>query len=116
MYCIIMPVIMGPAIWVILSLERKARKQGYIEEIQANAQVGDEKAAQMATEQMNAPKAPIKTRAVQIFHEMDTVGLLLLAFGWSLLLLPFSLAGGADHGYANRSLIAMFVGRSGKRS
>lgn len=109
MYCIIMPVIMGPAIWVILSLERKARKQGYIEEIQANAQVGDEKAAQMATEQMNAPKAPIKTRAVQIFHEMDTVGLLLLAFGWSLLLLPFSLAGGADHGYANRSLIAMFV-------
>jgi hypothetical protein len=33
---------------------------------------------------------------------VDLVGLLLLAFGLGLLLVPFSLAAGAENGYKNR--------------
>ncbi|TQN64253.1 Siderophore iron transporter 3, partial [Colletotrichum shisoi] len=41
--------------------------------------------------------------------EIDAFGLVLLGFGWTLLLLPFSLKTYADHGCRNRSLIAMMV-------
>lgn len=41
--------------------------------------------------------------------EVDAFGLLLLGFGFALLLLPFSLAGSADNGWRNPSLIAMII-------
>lgn len=41
--------------------------------------------------------------------EGDLFGLILMAFGWALLLLPFSLYSSAIGGYSNPSLIAMFV-------
>lgn len=41
--------------------------------------------------------------------ESDLFGLIMMAFGWSLLLLPFSLYSSAQGGYKNPSLIAMFV-------
>lgn len=40
---------------------------------------------------------------------MDAFGLLLLGFGFALLLLPFSLTGSADNGWKNPSLIAMII-------
>lgn len=74
----------------------------------------------------------MREKLISTFHELDTVGLLLLGFGWSLvsplsgfglltyerpiahqegpqLLLPFSLSAYAKNGYKNPSLIAMFV-------
>merc|ERR1711977_606559 len=52
---------------------------------------------------------PWTRKAINVFHELDAFGLILLGFGWTLLLLPFSLQAGADNGYKNPSLIAMFV-------
>jgi hypothetical protein len=42
-------------------------------------------------------------------EEIDAFGLILLGFGWSLLLLPFSLKTYADGGWKNPSMIAMMV-------
>jgi hypothetical protein len=36
------------------------------------------------------------------WRRIDGFGLILLGFAFSLILLPFSLAAGADHGYKNR--------------
>lgn len=41
--------------------------------------------------------------------EMDFFALIVMAFGWALLLLPFSLYSSAEGQYSNPSLIAMFV-------
>ena len=100
MYCIIMPVVIGPAVIVVLYLERKIRKLGLI------AEAKEEGVANL--EAVVEPKKPLKARAYQVFEEMDTIGLLLLGFGFSLLLLPFSLSAYASNGYKNPSLIAMF--------
>ncbi|KAH8915423.1 hypothetical protein BT69DRAFT_1341314 [Atractiella rhizophila] len=43
------------------------------------------------------------------YNEIDGFGLILTGFSWTLLLLPFTLSATADHGWANASLIAMFV-------
>lgn len=112
MYCIIMPVVIGPAVIVVLYLERKIRRLGLIAEAKEN---GAGNAEDLESKNVNAveaivePKKPLQARAYQVFEEMDTVGLLLLGFGFSLLLLPFSLSAYASNGYKNPSLIAMFV-------
>ncbi len=112
MYCIIMPVIIGPAVIAVLHLERKIRKLGLIAEAKEEG-VGNpddlENKNVEAVEAAVEPKTPLKTRAYQVFEEMDTIGLLLLGFGFSLLLLPFSLSAYANDGYKNPSLIAMFI-------
>ncbi|EEB93549.1 hypothetical protein MPER_07776, partial [Moniliophthora perniciosa FA553] len=48
-------------------------------------------------------------RVKQSLSEIDAFGLILLGFGWSLLLLPFSLKTYAKGGWDNPSLIAMMV-------
>lgn len=45
----------------------------------------------------------------QVILEVDLFGLILMGFGWSLLLLPFSLYAGAKGEWKNPSIIAMFV-------
>lgn len=115
MYCIIMPVVIGPAVIAVLYLERKIRRLGLIEEAKEQG-LASPAAADLENKNVDAveaavhePKKPFGARAYQVFEEMDTVGLLLLGFGFSLLLLPFSLSAYANDGYKNPSLIAMFV-------
>ncbi|GAA5833835.1 hypothetical protein JCM11251_005981 [Rhodosporidiobolus azoricus] len=88
MYAIIMPAIFGPAILLLFWLQRKAAKHGVVVE---------------------KPSMPLGQRLILAWHELDGFGLLLMGFGWALILLPFPLSGTADGGYKNRSLIAMFV-------
>lgn len=122
MYCIIMPVVMGPAILVILYLERKARQQGLsltaaepIEDSTAQTPIVDDEEKKPDVPQqpklsdLEVPRKTATKRLIEIWHELDSVGLILLGFGWSLLLLPFSLSAYANDGYRNPSLIAMFV-------
>lgn len=66
---------MAPAIAVLLWLDHRAIVQGLVDGL---------------AEKKQGPKTPLVQRAVQIFHELDTFGLILLGFGWSLVSLPES--------------------------
>ncbi|KAL7412358.1 major facilitator superfamily domain-containing protein [Mrakia frigida] len=104
MYAIIIPFVMLPAITVLLWLDHRASK---IEQV-SQGELETEKHVEVHVP-ASAPKAPWTQRFLHVLSELDAFGLLLLGFGWSLLLLPFSLSSYADGDYSNRSLIAMFV-------
>lgn len=119
MFAIIMPVVIGPAIVVLVWLDRKARKHGIVNMASSNA---DRRAARDMAEQNGydgprgiiiAPAAtdgmPWHKKLKHNLDEIDAVGLLLLGFGWALLLLPFSLKTYAKGGWKNPSLISMMV-------
>lgn len=138
MYAIIMPVIMGPALLVLIRYENKAKKAGFLAPAAKSA---DEPTSTSATttitkhgsedgnsdpeegkeavhdlnktehdaQDLEEANQTITQKMLRIWFEMDVFGLLLLGFGWALLLLPFSLSVNADNGYKNPSLIAMFV-------
>ncbi|GAA5833832.1 hypothetical protein JCM11251_005980 [Rhodosporidiobolus azoricus] len=114
MYAIIMPVVMIPGILVLFWLEHKAQKQGIISVASSGQAIAD--AAAVAEKQQEGevgavvkPSTSMLSRVILAWHELDGPGLILLGFGWSLLLLPFSLKSLAKGGYSNPSLIAMFA-------
>lgn len=88
MFAIIMPVVVAPAVTVIAMFEHKAQKLVVKE---------------------TKPKKPWTSIIYQALIDIDALGLILLGFGWSLLLLPFSLYSYADNGWKNPSIIAMIV-------
>lgn len=88
MFAIIMPVVVLPAIGVLYYFERQAQK--FVPKVQK---------PQKTFWQI------IWTSAIEI----DAFGLVLMGFGWSLLLLPFSLYSYAEGGWNNPSIIAMLV-------
>ncbi|KAH8879809.1 MFS general substrate transporter [Thozetella sp. PMI_491] len=119
MFAIIMPAALGPAIATLMWLEREAKKKGVVNMASSNA-------ARRAARDMAevggysgpkgmivapAPEANITwtEKAKNALDEMDAVGLVILGFGWSLLLLPFSLKTYAVNGWRNPSLVAMMV-------
>lgn len=119
MFAIIMPVALGPAITTLIWLDRKAKKAGIVNLASSNAarRAARDLAEKEGTE---APRgAMIATAAApsetwlqalkRNLEEIDAVGLVLLGFGWSLLLLPFLLKTYADNGWRNQSLIAMMI-------
>lgn len=88
MFAIIMPVVVLPAIYVLYHFEKKAQKL-----------VPKENKVKKSFMQI------VWDSAIQI----DALGLIVMGFGWALLLLPFSLQPYAQGGWSNPSLIAMFV-------
>ncbi|PHH51324.1 Siderophore iron transporter mirC [Ceratocystis fimbriata CBS 114723] len=70
MWAIIFPVCCMPLLYVLTSLERRAKRKGLI------------------------PPAP-KTSLAEYFHKLDVPGVILIAISFSLLLVPLTLAGGA---------------------
>lgn len=119
MFAIIMPVALGPAIITLIHLDWKARKEGTVNIAASNAarraakELAEREGYEVPRGIVAAPAAEPASTWVESFRrnveEIDAFGLLLLGFGWSLLLLPFSLKTYADHGWRNRSLIAMMV-------
>jgi len=115
MFAIIMPVALGPAIATLIYLDRKAKKHGIINMASSKAArraAGVEKGLAAQPEDVTVKALPTKTWKEGLKHsleEIDAFGLLLLGFGWSLLLLPFSLKTYARGGWKNHSLIAMMV-------
>ncbi|GAA5862310.1 hypothetical protein JCM8547_007597 [Rhodosporidiobolus lusitaniae] len=103
MFAIMMPVVMLPGIFLLFHLQHRAKAEGVV----LNAV--EEKAEQGEKVAILSKDLSLGARLVLTWHELDGFGLLLLGFGWSLILLPFSLASGANGGYHNPSLIAMFV-------
>lgn len=88
MFAIIMPVVLSPAILIMLFFQKKAAKLVIIEP---------------------RKKLPLKRRVWNFLIQMDALGLLIMTLGWTLLLIPFSLYPLVDNGWKNPSLIAMIV-------
>lgn len=119
MFAIIMPVALGPAIATLIWLDRKAKKAGIVNLASSNAarRAAHDLAEKDGTEAPHGAVVavaadPSETRLQTLnrnLEEIDALGLVLLGFGWSLLLLPFSLKTYADHGWRNQSLIAMMI-------
>ncbi|XWW96834.1 hypothetical protein V2A60_004814 [Cordyceps javanica] len=121
MFAIIMPVALGPAIAVLIYLDRKAKKHGLVNMASSNA--ARRAAADALAEKQDrssprglvvaaaatGPQEPWARALLRNWHEIDAFGLIILGFGWSLLLLPFSLKTYAEHGWRNPSMIAMMV-------
>lgn len=75
-----MPSVMVPAIVALFFLERRAHRQGLINIAAAQRGLEEDDVTRVEI----APKQPFWTVCVNVFHELDTVGLVLLGFGWSL--------------------------------
>lgn len=100
---------MGPALAVIAWLEGRAYKS-HKSDVQAiEAGVEPEKKEEAAAIVSEEPELPFVKKLLRTLQQLDAFGLILLGFGWSLLLIPFSLSTTAIGGYKNPSLIAMFV-------
>lgn len=96
MFCIIMPLVLSPATIIMFVYEGKAHEYlGQQEKSDYREEMGFKK--------------NWKKLLWRIFIEVDALGLLLIGFGFSLLLLPFSLYDNAEGQWKNPSLIAMFV-------
>ncbi|KZV71867.1 hypothetical protein PENSPDRAFT_650291 [Peniophora sp. CONT] len=104
MYAIILPVSTLPVIGALMWLNFRAKKLGIHPAVEqaAAAEAGVETVSQ-------APTVPLGQRIKSVIDELDAFGLILLGFGWSLFLLPFSLESGAKGGWSNPSMIAMIV-------
>ncbi|KAK7447103.1 hypothetical protein VKT23_014316 [Stygiomarasmius scandens] len=119
MFAIIMPVVLGPAIFTLIYLDRQAQKMGLVNMASSNA-ARREARALAEQEGHEGPRGQVTAKAVDTqlswaerartnLVEIDAFGLILLGFGWSLLLLPFSLKTYANGGWHNPSMIAMMV-------
>ncbi|KAK5050405.1 hypothetical protein LTR84_003686 [Exophiala bonariae] len=108
MFCIIAPVLVSPIIITLFYADRQAKKAG---ELSFAASRLEAKKAQEA-QTMQVQRSSLNNRFTtfgRLLDEIDIIGLLLLALGFALILLPFSLARDADGGWSNRSMIAMIV-------
>lgn len=116
MFAIIMPAILIPAIIILIYYDRKAQRLGIVniassKAARREAQQYGEKGSHgiVSVPTSNVPPKPWSQKMREGLVEIDGFGLLLLGFGWSLLLLPFSLKTNAEKGWKNPSLIAMMV-------
>lgn len=102
MFAIMVPVLLLPAIGTLYGLQRKAVKAGMTDTRGATEHSEDNKAR---SKSMSKYSRMIWSGILEI----DLAGLVLLGFAFSLILLPFSLAESAGHGWANRRMVAMEV-------
>ncbi|KAL7806917.1 MFS general substrate transporter [Trichoderma gracile] len=119
MFAIIMPAALGPAVAALIWLDRMAKKKGEVNIASSAAarrtidpavdQEGQKGSLNTATPPVDDTEQPWTLLLKKNLEEIDAFGLVLLGFGWSLLLLPFSLKTYADHGWRNPSLIAMMA-------
>ncbi|KHN98027.1 Major facilitator superfamily domain, general substrate transporter [Metarhizium album ARSEF 1941] len=118
MFAIIMPAAVCPAIATLIYLDRKAKKAGTVSLASGSESQRIDKGAanqigraeiKVDTATMAMPESSWIKKLRRGLIEIDAFGLLLLGLGWTLFLLPFSLKTYAQNGWANPSLIAMFV-------
>ncbi|KAK6966773.1 major facilitator superfamily domain-containing protein [Favolaschia claudopus] len=98
MFVIIFPVSMAPALVVLFWGDRKAKRLQALESQQIPTR---------ATSQ--TPVGFNLATLTHYWHHVDASGLILLATGFALLLLPLTLYSSVKNGWKNPSLIAMFV-------
>ncbi|TYJ57394.1 hypothetical protein B9479_001934 [Cryptococcus floricola] len=104
MFCILLPVCISPAIIVLLIGDHRAKKLGTISLA----------ASSVAQRKFLAGQGETKRRSLWqnvrfYWTRLNVFGLLLMGFGFALLLTPMTLNTTAKGGYGNPSLIAMLV-------
>ena len=99
MFAIILPVALAPALMVLFWADIKAKRLGAVS-IASPAYALDAELKH---------KKSFGRRSFDALIFMDAPGLILLAFAWSLILLPFTLSASANGGWNNPSMIAMEV-------
>ena len=103
MFAIMVPVLLLPAIITLYAIQRRGKKAGMVT-------MADSKDVRMG--RTEASSGNIQYWASLAYHgliDIDIVGLLLLGFAFSLILLPITLASDAKNGWNNPSMIAMIV-------
>lgn len=103
MFAILVPALLVPAIITLYAMQRRGEKAGMVT-------LADSKDVRTGAAE-NTPKSfkYWAKLAFQGFIEIDIIGLVILGFAFSLILLPFSLAEDSDGGWANPSMIAMIT-------
>lgn len=101
MFAIMMPVLLVPAIWTLYGVQRRADKLGAIS-------FGEAGIARREGVKVHGGKDYLNL-AWRGIIDIDLAGLILLGFGFALVLLSFNLAKTAKGGWSNPSMIAMLV-------
>ena len=103
MFAIMVPVLLTPAIVTLYVMQNRARKMGMV------SMAGSR--AERTTDGKAVPRSPREWLSLMYagLVEVDFIGLIILAFAFALILLPFSLAAEAQGGWSNPSMIAMLV-------
>ncbi|KAF7562603.1 hypothetical protein G7046_g1519 [Stylonectria norvegica] len=109
MFAILVPVLLLPAIFTLYAMQRRGQKMGMV------TMAGSKRLRTGAVD--HSDEQPTETKGfghwVSLLYQglidIDILGLLVLGTSFSLILLPFTLAENADHGWSNASMIAMLV-------
>ncbi|WVQ73777.1 hypothetical protein IAR50_003357 [Cryptococcus sp. DSM 104548] len=102
MFIIMVPILISPLIVILFWAGHKAKKIGALS-------LASSSYARRQALGIEQEKRTFTQNIVHYCRQMDAFGLLMMAFSWALLLLPFTLYTSADKGFRNPSLIAMFV-------
>lgn len=103
MFAIVVPVLLVPAIITLYSMQRRGEKMGMVTMASSKRIRAGE-----ATESASTFTYWLKLLQEGLI-DIDIIGLIILGFSFSLILLPFTLAKQADGGWGNASIIAMLV-------
>lgn len=103
MFCILIPVLISPAIAVLFVGDYRAKKVGAL----SLAAPSYYRAQVLAG--MEVQKPPTRVLVMRYFSRINAFGLLLLGFAFGCILTPFTLRYTAKGGYTNPSLIALLV-------
>ncbi|KAK2612254.1 hypothetical protein QQS21_001680 [Conoideocrella luteorostrata] len=103
MFAILVPVLLIPAIITLYAMQRRGEKAGMVT-------MADSKDVRTGAAEATPKSFGYWAKlAYQGLIDIDIVGLILIGFAFSLILLPITLAKGAQGGWSNPSMIAMIV-------
>ncbi|CAK7233334.1 hypothetical protein SBRCBS47491_008573 [Sporothrix bragantina] len=103
MFAIMIPVLLMPAIITLYTMQRRGKRAGMVTMADSrNVRTGQAESGARGFKHWVA-------LGYQGLIDIDILGLIILGFAFSLILLPFTLAGEAKGGWSNPSMIAMIV-------
>ncbi|KAF2015192.1 MFS general substrate transporter [Aaosphaeria arxii CBS 175.79] len=103
MFAILVPVLLIPAILTLYTMQRRGEKAGMVT-------IADSKDVRTGISETTSKGLGYWAKlAYRALIDIDIVGLILLGFAFSLILLPITLAKSARGGWTNPSMIAMIV-------
>ncbi|KAK0389773.1 hypothetical protein NLU13_3346 [Sarocladium strictum] len=103
MFAILVPVLLVPAILTLYTMQRRGEKAGMVT-------VADSKDVRMGVAEASPNNVTYWAKlAYRGLVDIDIIGLIILGFAFSLILLPMTLAKNASGGWNNPSMVAMIV-------
>ncbi|KAK0617469.1 hypothetical protein B0T14DRAFT_590171 [Immersiella caudata] len=110
MFAILVPVLLLPAIFTLYTMQRRGERLGMVTMAASKrVRTGADEAKTPAAAAPKATAARWFQMLRQGLIDIDIIGLIILGFAFSLILLPFTLASRSPGGWANGGIIAMLV-------